>query len=88
MEMPIDWKARVKNKVFWLTFIPAILLVVQVVAAPFGYHFDFVVLNQQLAAIVNAVFAVLVILGIPVDMSTAGFGDAKQTLSYTEPRKE
>ena len=81
MELTIDWKARVKNKVFWLTFIPAILLVVQVVAAPFGYQFDFVVLNQQLAAIVNAVFAVLVILGIPVDTSTAGFGDP-------EPRKE
>lgn len=86
--MAIDWKARVKNKVFWLTFIPAILLVVQVVAAPFGYEFDFVVLNQQLAAIVNAVFAVLVILGIPVDTSTPGFGDTEKILAYTEPRKE
>ena len=86
--MVINWKVRVKNKMFWLALIPAILLVVQVIAAPFGYDFDFVVLNQQLAAIINAIFALLVIIGIPVDMTTDGFGDSKQALEYTEPRKE
>ena len=86
--MAINWKVRVKNKMFWLALIPAILLVVQVIAAPFGYDFDFVVLNQQLAAIINAVFALLVIIGIPVDMTTDGFGDSKQALEYAEPRKE
>ena len=86
--MAINCKVRVKNKMFWLALIPAILLVVQVIAAPFGYDFDFVVLNQQLAAIINAVFALLVIIGIPVDMTTDGFGDSKQALEYTEPRKE
>ena len=85
--MAINWKVRVKNKMFWLALIPAILLVVQVIAAPFGYEFDFVVLNQQLAAIINAIFALLVIIGIPVDMTTDGFGDSKQSLAYTEPRK-
>ena len=86
--MAINWKVRVKNKMFWLALIPAILLVVQVISAPFGYDFDFVVLNQQLAAIINAVFALLVIIGIPVDMTTDGFSDSKQALAYTEPRKE
>ena len=86
--MAINCKVRVKNKMFWLALIPAILLVVQVIAAPFGYDCDFVVLNQQLAAIINAVFALLVIIGIPVDMTTDGFGDSKQALEYTEPRKE
>ncbi len=85
--MAINWKVRVKNKMFWLALIPAVLLVVQVVAAPFGYQFDFVVLNQQLAAIINAVFALLVIIGIPVDRTTDGFGDSEQALGYTEPRK-
>lgn len=86
--MAINWKVRVKNKMFWLALVPAVLLVVQVIAAPFGYDFDFVVLNQQLAAIINAIFALLVIIGIPVDMTTDGFGDSKQALEYTEPRKE
>ena len=86
--MAINWKVRVKNKMFWLALVPAVLLVVQVVAAPFGYEFDFVVLNQQLAAIINAIFALLVIICIPVDMTTDGFGDSQQALGYTEPRKE
>ena len=83
----INWKCRIKSKEWWLALIPAILLVVQVVAAPFGYDFDFVVLNQQLAAIINAVFALLVILGVNLDPTTAGWCDSEQALAYTEPRK-
>ena len=52
----INFTARIKNKTFWLTLIPAVLLLVQVVAAPFGYQWDFGVLNEQLAAIINALF--------------------------------
>lgn len=71
----IDWQSRVSSKVFWLALIPAVLLLVQVVAAPFGYEWDFALLNQQLTAIVNAVFALLVILGIVVDPTTPGIAD-------------
>lgn len=34
--MNINWKVRLKNKSFWLALIPAVLLLVQVVAAVFG----------------------------------------------------
>ena len=54
--MKINWKVRIKNKMFWLSIIPAVLLLIQTVAAPFGYKFDFDVLNQQLAEIINAAF--------------------------------
>ena len=84
----INWKVRAKNPAFWLALIPALLLLVQVCAAPFGYQFDFTVLNQQLAAIVNAVFSVLSILGIVVDATTSGFGDSQQALAYDSPRKD
>ena len=50
----INWIVRIKNKNFWLTLIPAVLLLIQVVLAPFGYQWDFGVLNEQLAAIINA----------------------------------
>ena len=33
----INWKVRAKNKAFWLALIPAILVLIQVVAAVFGY---------------------------------------------------
>lgn len=85
--MSINWKVRIKNKSFWLALIPAVLLLVQVCAAPFGYEWDFGVLNAQLAAIVNALFAVLAILGIVADPTTAGVGDSEQALSYEKPKE-
>ena len=84
--MKINLLVRLKNKAFWLSLIPALLLVVQTIASLFGYNWDFVVLNQQIAAIINAVFAVLSILGIVVDPTTAGFGDSQRALTYTEPK--
>ena len=85
--MSINWKVRIKNKSFWLAVIPAVLLLVQVCAAPFGYEWDFGVLNAQLAAIVNALFAVLAILGIVADPTTKGMGDSEQALSYEKPKE-
>lgn len=80
----INWQIRIKNKTFWLTLIPAVLLLVQAVSAPFGYTWDFVVLNQQLAAIINALFAVLSILGVVTDPTTEGVGDSERALMYDD----
>ena len=84
--MKINLLVRLKNKTFWLLLIPALLLVAQTIASLFGYNWDFVVLNQQITAIINAVFAVLSILGIVVDPTTAGIGDSQRALTYTEPK--
>ncbi len=84
----INWVVRVKNKNFWLTLIPAVLLLIQVVVAPLGYQWDFGVLNEQLAAIINALFAVLVILGVVNDPTTEGMTDSEQALTYTEPKRK
>lgn len=84
----INWVVRVKNKNFWLTLIPAVLLLIQVLVAPFGYQWDFGVLNEQLAAIINALFAVLMILGIVNDPTTDGIADSKQALTYKTPKKK
>lgn len=85
--MSINWKVRLKNKAFWLALIPALLLLVQVCAVPFGYQWDFGVLNEQLAAIVNAVFALLTLLGITTDPTTAGVSDSEQALTYDAPKE-
>lgn len=84
----INFTARIKNKTFWLTLIPAVLLLVQVCAAPFGYQWDFGVLNEQLAAIINALFSVLAILGVVNDPTTAGFSDSKQAMTYEKPNAD
>ena len=83
-DLAINWRVRVKNKTFWLTLIPALLLLVQAVSAPFGYTWDFVVLNQQLAAIINALFSVLAILGVVTDPTTKGVGDSERALMYDD----
>ena len=70
-----DWSMRIKNKMFWLAIIPAVLLVIQTVAAVFGYTLDLGDLGNKLLDVVNAIFSVLVIAGIVVDPSTPGVGD-------------
>lgn len=86
--MNINWIVRIKNKTFWLALIPAVLLLIQVVAAVFGFTLDLGDLGDKLIAVVNALFTVLVILGIVTDPTTEGVGDSTQALTYTEPKKE
>lgn len=83
----INWMVRIKNKTFWIAFIPAILLLIQVIAAVFGFTLDLGELGNKLLDVVNAAFGVLAILGIITDPTTAGVGDSKQAMTYEEPKK-
>ena len=84
----INWKVRIKNKNFWIALIPAVLLLVQVIAAVFGYTLNLGELGDKLLAVVNALFAVLTILGIVTDPTTAGIGASKQALTCETPKTE
>ena len=81
----INWKVRIKNKVFWMTIIPAVLLLIQVVLAVFGISVDFAELQGKLLAVVDALFVVLAILGIVTDQTTKGVGDSERAMTYTIP---
>lgn len=85
--MKINWIVRIKNKAFWLALIPALLLLVQTVAATLGYTLDLGEIGDKLLAVINAVFAVLAILGVVVDPTTDGVSDSSQALTYEEPKK-
>ena len=84
--MKINWTVRIKNKTFWIALIPALLLLVQVVAAVFGIDLKLDALGNKLLAVVNALFAVLTILGVVTDPTTAGVGDSKQAMEYDKPK--
>lgn len=84
----INWKVRIKNKNFWISIIPAFLLVIQAVAHVFGYNLDLGDLGNNLIAVVNAVFVVLVLLGIVTDPTTEGIQDSKLAMTYEEPKKK
>ena len=83
----INWLVRIKNKAFWVAFLPAVLLMVQAVASVFGYTLDLGDLGNKLLNVVNTVFSVLVILGVVTDPTTQGVSDSEQALTYTEPKK-
>lgn len=82
----INWKVRIKNKTFWVAIIPAVLLLVQVVAAVFGITIDLGEMGNKLLDVVNAAFGVLAILGIVTDPTTKGISDSQRALTYTEPK--
>lgn len=83
----INWEVRLKSKMFWLAAVPAFLLLAQTIGAPFGYKWDFVVLNQQLAAIINAAFGLLAIIGVVVDPTTTGIKDSQRVMEKLEDNK-
>lgn len=84
----INWTVRIKNKNFWLAVIPAVLLLVQAVAAVFGYTLDLGDIGNKLIAVVNAAFGVLVVLGVVNDPTTAGISDSKQARGYNYPKED
>ena len=81
----INWKVRLKNVNFWLTAIPALLLVLQTLAALFGWQLELGALQEKLLAAVNAVFALLAVLGVVNDPTTAGLKDSARALGYRKP---
>ena len=83
----INWKVRFANKQFWLSFVPAVLLFVQVVAKLFGFELELEGISAQLLDVVNALFAVLALLGVVNDPTTAGASDSAQAMGYIAPRK-
>jgi len=84
----INWKVRIKNKNFWIAIIPGVLVLIQTIAAVFGYTLNFEELSGKLLAVVDAVFIVLAILGIITDPTTDGIGDSERALTYDAPYKD
>ena len=84
--MNINWKVRFGNKQWVISFLSAVLLLVQVVAAVFGYTLDLGDLGNKLIAVINALFAVLVLLGVVTDPTTHGGNDSDQAMPYDKPK--
>lgn len=84
----INWKVRLRQKVFWLAFIPMVLLLIEQVLRVFGIVVSFGELGNQLKDIIESVFFILGLIGIVNDPTTEGLGDSKQAMTYTEPKKD
>ena len=81
--MKINWKVRLKNPVFWLTVIPAVIALVYTVLGLLG-----VVPTISEDVLVNAVTAIisaLTTVGVLIDPTTKGVSDSDRALTYEEP---
>lgn len=84
--MTINWKARIKNPVFWTTIIPALTGFIYTVLGALGVVpalTENMVLN-----IMTVVITALTALGVLVDPTTAGVNDSALAMTYTAPRKD
>ena len=84
--MKINWSVRVRNKTFWLAVIPAALLLIQAVGEALGFPLELGNLGDKLLGVVNALFALLALLGVVNDPTTQGTGDSQQALGYQVPK--
>lgn len=86
--MKINWKVRLKNKSFWLTVIPALLIIIQLALSLFGIAIDLNFVQTVLLGIVNAAFVILTAMGLVTDHTTQGFSDSEVALDYEQPRSD
>ena len=76
----INWRVRLRNKTFWLTLVPLLVLLTQQLGL------NWVPKNWE--SIFGTVMAILTVVGIINDPTTAGIKDSKQALAYYEPKGE
>lgn len=84
----INWKVRILNKTFWLTLVPALALLLQTFLAVFGVKLELGETIDKLLVFINALFVVLVIVGVVNDPTTAGLTDSTRALKYQEPNED
>lgn len=82
----INWKARVKNPVFWATIIPAAVSFVYCLLGAFGITPTLT--ESMVINIVSTAITALTTLGVLVDPTTAGVCDSRLALTYEAPKKD
>lgn len=86
--MKINWKVRMWSKAFWVGVVPLIILLIQAVAAAFGYTLDLSSYGDKVLAVINALFALLTFLGVTADPTTHGYSDSDQAMTYEKPKRK
>ena len=78
--MKINWKVRLRNKTFWLTLVPLLVLLTQQLGLKW--------VPENWESIFTTVMTILTVVGIINDPTTAGIKDSEQALAYYEPKKD
>ncbi len=76
----INWRVRLRNKTFWLTLVPLLVLLTQ----QLGLNW----VPENWESIFGTVMAILTVVGIINDPTTVGVKDSEQALNYVVPKGE
>ncbi|EAC8001087.1 phage holin, partial [Listeria monocytogenes] len=68
---------RMKSKIFWVSVIPLILVLVQQVLGWFGVIIPADTMNREALDMINSVFLLLGVLGVVNDPTTPGTSDSE-----------
>lgn len=82
----INWKVRLKNKTFWITLVPVLVLLLKAIANLLGLEIEIASIEGWLLELIEAVFILLGVIGIVTDPTTAGLNDSSQALTYDKPK--
>lgn len=79
----MNWKVRLKNPVFLLTFISTLIAVAYRLAEIAGIIPR--ISENLLIDFITVVISALTTIGVLVDPTTKGVADSERAMSYTEP---
>ncbi len=83
--MKINWKVRLKNKVWLGSFCSLVIGFVYSMLALFDVFPE--VTQSLVLQLMNQVLTFLGLIGVIVDPTTAGIGDSERALGYEEPAR-
>jgi phi LC3 family holin len=79
----INWKVRLRNKIWLGSFLSLIVGFVYSMLALFDVFPT--VTENHVVQLVNQVLTFLGLIGVIVDPTTAGIGDSERAMGYEEP---
>lgn len=79
----INWKVRVKNKVWLAAFLGTVVAFVYQIFSLAGYAPA--ISESEVINLIGIVINMLAALGVVVDGTTPGVGDSERALEYTDP---
>lgn len=89
----LNLKVRVKQQWFWITLIPLLFLLFDQCVEAWQAIQNYTLmealsggaLEDLVIKIIGVLFAILALIGFPVDLTTDGYGDSARALDYDVP---
>ncbi len=86
--MRINWKVRMQSKVFWVSIIPLVLVLIQQILGWFGVTVPAETINNEALDMINSVFLLLGVLGVVNDPTTPTASDSDLVLNKNNKVKD